>query len=288
MAFFDRIDAIGVGENHIQELQRLEKDEAERMIERYRLIRHELHKRLASLPEGTFSRQRAAGVLLQVERAIREMSSSLLDSIHSVTYDISGRGVDHLVEELQAFEEEFTGAAMPINVNAALIATDTTNFLFNKHQASIDAYSSNLRDLMAQRLQEGIVAERGLHEMVRGIGKFFLGEEWKILRIARTELHNIYGEAKLRGMSTLADGSVPGLMKALLHPLDHRTDEDSKYLAELNPVLPVDEPFRYKWAGKWREFMTPPDRPNDRAILVPYRPEWGPIREDSAFATVNG
>lgn len=107
------------------------------------------------------------------------------------------------------------------------------------------------------------------------VGKFFLGEEWKLTRIVRTEMHGMYNYSKMNGMSELQEQRLPDLMKTLMHPLDKRTGKDSKALAQENPIIPIDEPFKFKWNGKTRTFMAPPDRPNDRAILVPYRESWG-------------
>ena len=67
---------------------------------------------------------------------------------------------------------------------------------------------------------------------------------------------------------------MPNLKKALIHPQDHRTADDSLKLAKINPVINLNESFKYKWEGKVREFFAPPDRPNDRAVLVPVRLSW--------------
>jgi hypothetical protein len=125
---------------------------------------------------------------------------------------------------------------------------------------------------MASLMQEGL--SRTVDNMVAGIGRFFAGEEWKLFRIARTELHGVYNLGKMNGMKETRTAYLPDLMKALIHPMDSRTGADSKYLAEIDPIVPIDQPFRYRWQGQVRVFMAPPDRPNDRAILVPYRQAW--------------
>ena len=67
-----------------------------------------------------------------------------------------------------------------------------------------------------------------------------------------------------------------------MHPIDNRTGDDSVQLASQNPVVDNDEPFRFTFrratkngiVEEKRVFMFPPDRPNDRAILVPFRESW--------------
>lgn len=70
------------------------------------------------------------------------------------------------------------------------------------------------------------------------------------------------------------DKIIPKLKKGLFHPMDDRTSDDSKYLKNLNPIIDIDKPFRYTWNGKERVFLSPPSRPNDRAILVPIDMDW--------------
>lgn len=70
------------------------------------------------------------------------------------------------------------------------------------------------------------------------------------------------------------DGEIPDLKKTLFHPMDNRTGKDSKRLSQNNPIVPINEPFIEYSTGKKLEYMAPPNRPNDRAILIPYRDEW--------------
>jgi hypothetical protein len=125
--------------------------------------------------------------------------------------------------------------------------------------------------------------ERTVSRLVSDIGRFFQGEEWKLRRIVRTELHNVYNYSKMRSMQDLSTEQIPDLKKSLMHPIDDRTGDDSKILANQNPIVDIDEPFRFNYKGNERVFLFPPDRPNDRAILVPFRDDWG--RKASAFAS---
>ena len=70
----------------------------------------------------------------------------------------------------------------------------------------------------------------------------------------------------------------PDMMKRLFHHMDKRTADDSKQLAELDPAVPLNKPFVFKYKRglktEVRRFMVPPDRPNDRATLIPFRKQW--------------
>lgn len=274
MPFFERVDSLGIVERHIQEVLKLEDKDASRLLKRYREVRQELRDRLDRFPEDTFSAQRMRGVLVQVDGAIAAMSESLKTGMKDVAGDAALLGVEHQLLEIRAFQDEFEGAVIPINLNAQLVAEDTERFLINRHQASLDAYSEDVRSNLVQSLTNESLAQSSLSTVVRKLGAFFQGEEWKLLRIARTELHNVYSVGKLNGMREVKNDYIPDLKKALMHPMDARTGDDSKALAAEDPAVPLDKPFVQRWKGKTFTFMAPPNRPNDRAILVPYRKGW--------------
>jgi hypothetical protein len=223
------------------------------------------------------------GFLLQIETGLAAMTEGMSASMLSAGEVVALAGANDLVTEINAFDDHFIWAASsapqrgvvaPINVNAALIASDTNNLLVSKYQSSLEAYSEGVRSQLTQVLTQAVIEGIPRGQVVSRIGQFFIAEQWKIERLARTELHQVYNLAKMKSMQTLAN-SVGGLKKTLIHPMDSRTGKDSKYVAKLDLIVPIDQPFRYKWQGKERVYMTPPDRPNDRSILVPYRDQYG-------------
>ena len=76
--------------------------------------------------------------------------------------------------------------------------------------------------------------------------------------------------------------------------IDDRTGDDSKQLD--GQTVPVDRPFVWhvkdsKGAptGKVVYYMQPPNRPNDREVVVPWRPGWGsPGRQGAVAPTTSG
>lgn len=273
--FFDEVDSLGIVEDHINAVLALEAAQSDKIIASYSEVRNRLVDRLARLPGGSFTAQHLRGVLAQVQGAIDAMNKGMRGNLREGAVDLSTLGINNLVEEIQLFDQEFSSAITPININAAVAAQDTANFLVDKYQTNLDAYGNDLLTQISNGLFSAALGETNHEEVVGRIAKFFTAEEWKLRRIVRTELHNIYNVGKLQGMGTLAETQVPDLKKTLMHPLDSRTGKDSVYAATLGLVAEIDEPFFYVWKGKPREFMAPPDRPNDRAILVPYRDEWG-------------
>ena len=60
--------------------------------------------------------------------------------------------------------------------------------------------------------------------------------------------------------------------KYLFNLMDGKTGEDSKVAqrkyGDEDQAIQIDEPFKYKFNGKVREFMFPPDRPRDRSLIM--------------------
>jgi hypothetical protein len=189
--------------------------------------------------------------------------------------------VNNLLVEMKEFDGKFTGAVTPINLNAALVAHDTSQFLVTKYQTNLDKYGRDLMSQISNGLFAASIGEISYDQVVGRIGSFFSAEEWKLHRIVRTELHNIYNVGKLNGMKEIVDDTIPDLKKTLIHPMDQRTGADSKYAATLGLVAKVNEPFEYAWDGELRTYMHPPDRPNDRSVMVPYREQWGYIGDEA-------
>ncbi len=281
--FFDEADSIGIVEDHIKKVLRLEDEQANSIMSSYQDARRELVDRLSRLPPGSFTAQHLRGVLAQVNGAIAGINKKLQGDMYDGSFEAAKAGVGDLFSEINTFDDAFTGAVTPINLNAALIAQDTANYLTTKYQTNLEAYGNDLQTQISNGLFTASIGETSYSEVVGRISQFFNAEEWKLHRIVRTELHNIYNIGKLNGMRELIGtddepGDIPDLMKTLMHPMDQRTGEDSKALAREHPAIPVDEEFVQVWGKYTFRFMNPPNRPNDRAIMVPYREEWGKIK----------
>lgn len=285
MAFFDDTTVDEVIQGNIQKVVDLEESQQRKLLRTFKRIRQELQDRLLTIPEGTFTEQQLNITLVQVQAAIEAINRELKGSMAEAADILGLRGIRDLVREIERFSRKFEGAVQPLNIDQILIATEAKNFLINKHEASIDAYTTDLRAAITSQIIGTLALrdtnQRTVSKLQSDVGKFFMGEEWKLNRIVRTEMHNIYNFSKLRGMGRAQD-TIPDLKKSLMHPIDSRTAADSKKLARENPVVDIDEPFRFTFKGKVREFQFPPDRPNDRSILVPFREEWD--RRAAAFA----
>jgi hypothetical protein len=273
--FFQEVDETGIIEQHIQRVLKLEDSKAKEVLKTYRGIRGDLQDRLNAARSGTFTAQQLRGTLAQVEAAIAAMNDALSGDMEDAAIPTAMAGVQDLISELNKFNKKFNGAVTPINLNALVIAQDASSLLINRMDSSLASYGQALRSQIGQGLTDAVlIGDVTTDEVAKRVGSFFAGEEWKLTRIVRTELHGVYNLGKLNGMEE-TQSVLTDLQKTLIHPMDARTGEDSKFAASLKLVVDIDEPFSYNWKGKERTFMVPPDRPNDRSILVPFRASWG-------------
>lgn len=283
--FFAEVDADGLVETHIKQVLKLEGSEADSVMIGYQQARRELVDRISRYPRGTFTRQHLQGVLAQVNSAIEAMNHHLAGETFKSSYRAALLGAEGSLKEIRRFQDRFTGAVTPINLNAAIVATDTANLLVERYRTNLAAYGNDLYTQISNGLFSAAIGATSYDEVIGRVSQFFVGEEWKLHRIVRTELHHVFNVGKMNSMMELRDSdTLPGMKKALVHPLDGRTGPDSKYAASLNLVAEIDEPFEYTWNGNHRSYMVPPDRPNDRSILVPYEPAWGRAIGDSELA----
>lgn len=279
MSFFGDLSDETLVEEHAREVLKLQTDEARDLLKQYSEARKDLQDRLIRAPIDRFTAQHLRGALVQVNAGITAMTKALEGDTSEGALKAAMRGVEHLLKEIKRFSQRF-GGVQPIHINAIKVALNTREFLINKYDASLKAYDQDVRRKITNALTQAAIEELPYSEVVKKVGVAFQGEEWKLQQIVRTELHHVYSLGKLNGMKEAKKDQIPDLKKALFHKMDSRTGEDSVELATENPILPLDEPFRQTYRASPKSkvqnfvFMVPPNRPNDRAILVPYRDEW--------------
>lgn len=276
--FFEDPTVQDLIENNIAQVESLETKQQKKLLRVFRNVRQKLQDRLLTIPDGTFSEQQLNVTLIQVTAAIEAIKKKLKGEMVSSSEIMAIRGIEDLGREISRFSKKFEGSVQPINMNVAKLASDSQTFLVNKYDASLDAYGEDLRSQITQNIMNAMIMRdsnsRTVSGLVSDVGRFFVGEEWKLNRIVRTEMHNIYNYSKMNAMADVQENTIPDLKKSLMHPMDARTGKDSIQLARENPVVDINEPFRFNYKGKERVFQFPPDRPNDRAILVPFREAW--------------
>ena len=274
--FFKIVDDSNVIEDNIQRIVSLEMAESSKFQKIYKEALKSLSMRLQTVnTEGSFTEERLRILRKLLEDTFRHIERNNINQMKGSTRRILRQSGDDTNEEINTLEERFIGIRQRIPWRAIKVSLDKNNFLINNFAASIEAYDADVRAQMERNMSESLL-KRNSYRQARLDLSLELGkiQDWKLARVTRTELHGIYNKAKILAMEGTKKTYIPNLKKTLIHPMDGRTAEDSKALKEQNPIIDIQEPFRFKWDDEERVFMAPPDRPNDRAILVPVNPDW--------------
>jgi len=269
--FWDDIDGIKTLERDSARLEGIELSQARKLMKMYQQARKEIINQLLLTPDNTFTEAKLETALRQIDQAMAVLHSRIRPDLVFGFETLFEQALEDSGREINAFEKEFNGITRAVPIDAIIASTNPDNFLFNQYEASVQNYSARLRNNFQRVLGQSLVQNKTWSQAVNDLNTVFSAQEYQLARIARTELHNIYNVSKLKGFKGIQNQYLPDLKKALYHPMDSRTGEDSIELAEDKPIVELDEPFTQLYNGRKYVFMTPPQRPNDRAILVPYR-----------------
>lgn len=274
MSFYSEVDQLKVVERNIQRLNAMEKDQAMRLLKVFQEGRKRMRQQLSNSVPDTFTEARVQTTLQEAELMVNALNEASKARSRESFKMVQEQGVEDLGKEISRFSQRFEGISRGIPVDQILFSMESGNLLLNQFQVSVETYTKAFRDHIGRELTQSVLSGENSTRLINRILDEWSLEDWKVLRIARTELHNIYNMSKNEGMIKTRDQSIPDLKKTLIHPMDSRTGEDSKLAADQKLVVDIDKPFRYTFNNKERVFFAPPDRPNDRSILVPYREEW--------------
>ena len=131
-------------QGQIEKVDRLTETQQRNLLKTFRAARRELNDRLLVVPSGTFTEQSLRITLAQVDAITSAIRQDLTTGMVDASDILAQRGLADLTREINRFNKKFTGAATPINLDSILATQDTNNFLINKHEASIAAYTTQL------------------------------------------------------------------------------------------------------------------------------------------------
>ena len=269
--FFENLDSISELERFSTRLEGVELKEINKLIKMYRTAKDAIKERLLASADNSFTEAKLTQALNTVERALQVLKSRLKPQLQFGFDILHEQGGEDSAKEINAFEKHFNGVVRPVPVEAIVESLNPDNFLFNQYESSVESYSSDLRNSIQNVLGQSLIEQKTWTQAVFDMEQSFNLQEWKLARIVRTELHGIYNTAKLNGFSQINKDYFPDLKKTMYHPMDSRTGEDSIAMSRKEMIVALDEPFVFNYNGKEQRFMRPPNRPNDRAILIPYR-----------------
>jgi len=232
---------------------------------------------------GSWSAASSASTMIQIAQATKGLSSKQLASLRRALPGVAAQAQDSTAKWLELLDKSFTGSATPLR-------WDTLEWLegyrdpllrsrlriYRKSFARYGAQAvSDIEDAIAQRILVGAPWTEAREDVMAIVREQVEGKQWMVDRIVRTETSVIANATTMAALHEEDDDPDDPMLKKLVATFDAVTGQDSRMLH--GQTRRLSEPFR---DNKGHEYMAPPNRPNDREIVVGWRNSWG---DDEAF-----
>lgn len=232
--------------------------------------------------------------LRQLMQKVRQhqawMASTLAAQIAPISREAQAEGIRQIDRTITKLEHRFTGALITLPV----LEVATFNELIDKrdpalqeaHKRSLAHVGTILTKKIEEALTVSVAAEEEPSEAMSRVQDVIFGSWWLEARTIRTGLAAAFNFGHTEAVDEIAD-DVTDLYKrwtelvddATGAPLDNRVGQDSIVLhgqvAKPKNVftMPPDPRCHPSWWGQtWTQS---PNRPNDRSVTMPWRPQWG-------------
>lgn len=255
----------------------------------YEDARRDLETRLRAVVKGkaadSFTAHHLRLMLVQVNDVLASLQKNMAVQLIDDGQRASTLAQRHLFKSISDLEKRYTGLTPVLRAEEAGVMKGlipgVDRALLDRYKSSIRTYGSPVVKQIRDELATSILLSEPVHAAVDRIastGGIFEQQRWRAERIVRTETAYAYGVTKQRGLLELKQRDFPDLQKKLVATFDSRTGEDSKELH--GQTVPVDQPFIWQVKDskgvvkKTVRYMAPPNRPNDREVVIPWRPGW--------------
>lgn len=255
----------------------------------------ELGRRLSRVARpGTMTAGQARALMSQARAAGADISRRLAGALGDASLEAQREALEALASDIAKLEREFTGATVDLPIEEAarfrgLIDKRRTS-LMRAHKTSMARYGAHVVKKVEDQISRSLLAGETGREAVARVAKAADVEWWAAERVVRTEIAWAQNAAHADGIGESAQ-ELSGLMMrwsehvddATYEPFDDRVGVDSVamhgQLAKPGGVFTMPPT-----TARGREVPDalvgeswghPPNRPNDRAVLSPWRPGWG-------------
>lgn len=243
-------------------------------------------RELAETARGSWSAATKAQTIVQIAQAVKGLSSSQMGSLRRGLGTIAADAQASTADWLRILDDSFAGSVRPLNWDSIAWLDQTTKPMLRSrlqiHRRSFARYGSknvaDIEDAIASRVLTGDSWADAREEVMSIVREQVEGKQWMVDRIVRTEAAAAHSWVTMAALEEEDDDPDDAMLKKLVATFDAVTGNDSVLLH--GQTRKLDEPFIDVLSG--REYMAPPNRPNDREIVVAWRRSWGDDREFDA------
>ena len=286
---------------HRRTLDRLiDRGSVERLKSVYTKASAEVLAKLERLGRGSssFTAHHLHMALAQLKAGQIYIDDQMLGELNAATREAQVESLHTLVRNYKRLEKHFTGHATVLPIEEAArfagVIDKSRGSLLRQHKTSIKRYGMVVIEKAQDAMSVSAASGESLDGAIGRVHEVVQGEWWAAERIARTESCWAYNSSHAEGIKEIAkeDSALEQQWSEFCapdgSPLDIRVGVDSIALngqvAAPGGVftMPATAPFPdakgntqvdASLVGKSWEF--PPDRPNDRATILPWKKEWG-------------
>jgi hypothetical protein len=289
---------------HRRRLSRIvDRRAAKPMARMYDQAINTLTARLSAIasPRETFTAHQHRIMLVQLRQGKAVISRRMAGELGDISKQAQTEALRGVGEDISRLEHYFTGADVVLPIDEAArfqgIINGRRDSLLRAHWESMSHWTADGVREMENELSMSLMTGEDFGTAVERVDKVGREQWWQAERIVRTETAYAFNATHADGMAACAE-ELPDLwMRWSEHvddmtfqPLDDRVSGDSiimhGQLAKPGGVfyfpttmpdggpIPPEVMKRVKHlSGK--SWGSPPNRPNDRSVLAPWRPHWG-------------
>lgn len=258
------------------------------LLELMKRAQGDLRSRLQgiSITDKSFTAVQMRAVLAQIEKIMMMVKSDLLDVVVSGSDRVGENGAQSVVKYLKTADDQFQGiAGFGLSLNTASVLDAAVSgtrasvlrrvMSDSEHPGNpgvMERYGEAVVGFFERTLQKSIITQKPWAdvraELITGSPFLQQAPMYWAERIVRTEYMAAHNVAAHKAMETVNESSPIEMVRILCATFDDRTAADS--YAVHGQIRRMNEAFE-SWFGK---YMTPPNRPNDREVVVPHHPAW--------------
>lgn len=260
----------------------------------YESMLREVTDKLRVTTSGTFGHQQLQGILAQVRLGLARVQRGLGDAVEDGATQVGIHAARTILQDAAKLEEHFTGAILPIPLlqagRLAGLVQGRTSSLMRVHETSMARFGAQLTGRIESELAGALSMAETHSQAIDRVMKVGDLEWYRAERIVRTELSYVANSSARDAANEQAEELGGDMWSRWTEhvsddgmPLDDRVGVDSEAMNgqvappggmfTQPPASPSGEEVSASLIGQ--QWECPPNRPNDRAVLVPWRSSWG-------------
>ncbi len=241
----------------------------------------EVEAQLKSARRGSWSAAQAAATLAQLAEATKGLSERQLALLRRALPGIADIARTDLAAYLTALDRHYLGVARPLRWDTLEWLNGYSRPLLRSrlqiYKRSFARYGAEavagIEAAMAKSVMLGTPWTDARESVVAIVREQVGGRQWMVDRIVRTEVATVHSSTTMAALLEEDEADDP-MLKKLVAIFDKATALDSKLLH--GQTRRVQDLFTDVVRGK--RFDAPPNRPNDREIVIGWRASYGDSR----------